>query len=277
MFDWDDLWVGGLWPQPPALPRRAAWVPRIVSLLEHRLPAWVHATTTCSQFLADRATAFGAPATAVLHNGFWPRTDLPSQASARARLGLDPKACYAGFMGRPMSELDWCLDTLDTATSQTKPVRLALCGVNPEHLAALPAHQRQRIDDLGLLPPDRVPDFARALDWGLLPLEDTPFNQSRLPIKFAEYLGAGTPVIASAVGELTALAQRVPGVHLAGTTRDAWRQTLASTLASPAPDPFPTHPGSPLAQVLGWPALAQQLAGFYARLLDPRPAPSAAR
>jgi glycosyltransferase involved in cell wall biosynthesis len=142
----------------------------------------------------------------------------------------------------------------------------------------LPAEQRASIDYLGNLTPAQSQIFTRAIDCGLLPLEDTPFNQSRFPIKFAEYLAGGAHVIASAVGEFATLAQQLPGVTLAGQTRESWCSTLATLDLDRIDTDFATSAASALAQVLDWQVLARQLERFYfARLGQKEKAPLPSR
>ena len=267
VYDWDDLWWRGLiHPPPPAL-SRAGIGARLTSWLEHRMPRRARLVTTCSGYLADLAHDRGASATHVIHNGYWPSLDYPGSPASRQRLGLDPAAFYFGFMGRTVNEFEWCLAPLALDSLHGRPVRLALCGMSADLLAALSPAQRARVDYLGQLTPDQTRLFANAIDCGLLPLEDTAFNQSRFPIKFAEYLAAGAHVVASAVGECAALARQIPAVTLTGTDRPSWSAAFAPGHA-PRFDLRPeTGPGSPLAQLLGWDALALSLAQSYETLL----------
>lgn len=267
VFDWDDLWWQGLLAAPPAALTRAGIAARITRSLEHCMPRRTSLVTTCSGYLANLARERGASATRVIHNGYWPGLDYPGFSASRQRLGLDPDAFYFGFMGRTVSEFEWCLDPLALDSLHNRPVRLALCGMSADLLVALSPAQRARVDYLGQLTPDQTRLFANAIDCGLLPLEDTAFNQSRFPIKFAEYLAAGAHVVASAVGECAALARQIPAVTLVGTDRPSWSAAFAPG-QPPRFDLRPeTGPGSPLAQLLGWDALALSLAQSYETLL----------
>jgi glycosyltransferase involved in cell wall biosynthesis len=267
VFDWDDLWWQGLLQPPPAARSRVGLAARLTRWLEHHLPRRARLVTTCSAYLADLARDRSAPATQVIHNGYWPDRPFPEPHAARLELGLDPAAFYFGFMGRTVSEFEWCLDPLALDTLLGSPVRLALCGMSPDLLASLAPSLRARVDYLGQLTPDQTRLFARGIDCGLLPLEDTAFNQSRFPIKFAEYLAAGAHVVASTVGECAALARQIPAVTLAGTDRHAWSACFAPDHAPHFQIQPEAGPGSPLARLLGWDALALNLAQSYETLL----------
>ena len=268
IFDWDDLWWGGFFPVKKGFPWPATWPQRIAKRLETLMPQKADAVTTCSEFLANAAQLNGAASTQVIHNGFWPSDEVASKTTARDTFGLNPQAFYFGFMGRTTGELEWCLDVLDAQCSHGRETRLALCGMNSSLIDTLPAKHRLRIDYLGNLTPEQTQAFARAIDCGLLPLENSPFNQSRFPIKFAEYLAGGAHVVASSVGEFARLAPLLEGVVLAGTSRSSWKNTLASLNLAELEPQITSDTASALAQKLGWLGLSRQLQDFYVRHLS---------
>jgi len=263
IFDWDDLWAGGLFPTRPELPWPATWPTKAVHWLEKSMPRRVGAVTSCSQFLARQARLNGAIKTEVIHNGYWPDRLLPSKSEARSAFNLSPDSFYFGFMGRTVGEIEWCLDALAARHTNKTPIRLALCGMSETVIRSLSPSAQASIDHLGQLTPEQTRVFARAIDVGLLPLEDIPFNQSRFPIKFAEYLAGGAHVVASSIGEFALLAEKLPGVTLCGTARESWQHMLKSTHWDERCAPFATDSDSVLAKTLGWPALAKQLENFY--------------
>ncbi|MCX6848236.1 MAG: glycosyltransferase [Verrucomicrobia bacterium] len=268
IFDWDDLWWGGGFADKAGFPWPDKWLPLAVRFLEQCMPRFVDGVTTCSSFLAEAAQKHGAVITLVIHNGYWPDQPAPLKLEARKAMGLDSQAFYFGFMGRTLGEISWCADALAATDPAGRKVRLALCGMAQSMVDALPDERRASIDYLGNLTPAQAQVFARAIDCGLLPLEDTPFNQSRFPIKFAEYLAGGAHVIASAVGEFADLATKLPGVTLAGQTRESWRTTFSTLDLEQLDTGFATSSSSMLAQKLDWEVLARQVQDFYcARLL----------
>ena len=278
VFDWDDLWWGGFFASGVESQFRNTLLTRAVRFLEERMPRYVDGVTTCSTFLADAAGEHGATSTQIIHNGYWPGQPVPSKSAAREILGLDPQAFYFGFMGRTTAEITWCLDALAAKSSLGRKVRLALCGMPHNLVEELPADYSSCIDYLGCLTQAQTRVFARAIDCGLLPLDDTPFNQSRFPIKFAEYLASGAHVAASAVGEFARLAKQLRGVTLAGLSRDSWRVTLSALDLDTIDTGFDTSKSSVLAQMLDWEVLSRQLEEFYferlrqkKRVLPPSP------
>jgi glycosyltransferase involved in cell wall biosynthesis len=266
-YDWDDLWWGGLINKPPHGFSRAGLSARIIQLLEYQMPRLAHHVTTCSDFLGCLASERGARETTIIHNGYWPHQDYSSQPQSRAALRLDPEAFYFGFMGRTTGELEWCFDALQLQSIQERPVRLALCGMPQYFLGRLTDSQRNRIDHLGQLTAEQARLFAKSIDCGLLPLENTSFNQSRFPIKFAEYLAAGTHVLASAVGEIATLAQGINGVKIVSPSREAWRASFGSFVDDQTLPHSDYIPGPELAELLSWDVLAAKLAKTYSTAL----------
>ena len=65
----------------------------------------------------------------------------------------------------------------------------------PERFAALIA--RPNVRYTGRVPASEVPSYLAAMDVGLTPYADTPFNQASFPLKTLEYFGAGLPVVST--------------------------------------------------------------------------------
>ncbi len=260
-YDWDDLWGGGFFSG--RLPPRIWWPSWVTGRLERSLPRKADSVTVVSSDLRRRATLLGARNVEVLRNGLAP-TEAPRQDEARRHFGLDPDALYVGFMGRTTDELEWCVAAVAQADHD---VRLALCGPKPDVANIAVERLQARCDYLGSLPPEQMPAFAAALDLGLLPLEDNPFNRSRFPIKFAEYLAAGTPVLCSAVGDVGALAQESAGIISGGVGRDEWIRRFNSALGRIRANTLPPFDDFKLVDELQWGRLASQLVDHYRELL----------
>jgi teichuronic acid biosynthesis glycosyltransferase TuaH len=65
----------------------------------------------------------------------------------------------------------------------------------PQGFAALIA--RPNVHYAGRVPASEVPSYLAAMDVGLTPYADTPFNQASFPLKTLEYLSAGLPVVST--------------------------------------------------------------------------------
>jgi teichuronic acid biosynthesis glycosyltransferase TuaH len=142
--------------------------------------------------LAERWAGFGA-SPVVIPNGCWPikvgeRTALPELT--------DLPQPVVGLIGQLSDRID--LSVL-TAIADAG---LSLLIVGPLD----PRWEQQRFKELvnrshvhyaGPVPADAVPSYLAAIDIGITPYRDTPFNRASFPLKTLEYLGAGVPVVSS--------------------------------------------------------------------------------
>jgi glycosyltransferase involved in cell wall biosynthesis len=267
-YDWDDLWAaGGLMANPFLRPSLVGlWQYLWVSSIERHLPPVACGVTTCSHWLAGEAERRGATRAVVIPNGFWPGA-LANREAARRTLGLDPDAYYVGFMGRtlPGAELDWCLDALADSCPFHPRLRLAVCGVSPSRFAGVEGHLRGCVDALGVISPEKAELFAQAIDLGLVPMEDSPFNRSRFPIRFAHFLAANTPVLCSEVGDLATYAG-LAGVVPAGSGRDQWIRAFHDAIDELAAGRLRRVDSVEVQGTFSWAILAKQLEACYLAL-----------
>lgn len=160
--------------------------------------------------------------------------DAPTdRAAARQALAIGDEFVI-GWVGsfRPFHELEQIVD----AAARVEGATLLLVGDGPERSAIerLTRERGVRARFTGLVPHEDLPDLLAAMDVGVvLARPGEPFHYS--PLKLAEYLAAGLPVVAPRVPELTARLdeQRHAAFYRAGDLTD-----LASVLAGlrDAPD-----------------------------------------
>ena len=266
LYDWDEVWAGGLYPWPPKRPG-VAWAAGVAAPLERWLPRKADHTTVVGEWLGERARRYGARDVSVIHNGFVPR-ELADKRDARAELGLDPDALYLAFVGRTPNRVDWCIEALERTGRRHPTLRLLLAGPMTGHFEDAGGAVRDRIDFLGDLPAEQAALCQEAADIGLLPMDDDVWNQSRFAIKFSDYLGAGMQVVCSDVGECGRLGRELPGVFAAGTTRTEWLAAVDRAVDAVAELEWPRRLSPEDSAVLAWPAIARKLEGVYLDALD---------
>lgn len=270
IYDWDDRWYGGLFPNR-AQRFRDHWQRRTTGFLEQRLPRWADHVTVISHHLADLATARGARGVTVINSGSWPR-ETPDRANARTRLGLNADSLYVGFMGRTTDELPWCFSAMEKQLEKRPNVRLAICGAPANVVEAAPSQVRSRIDYLGALSPDDAGQFAASIDLALLPMADNEFNRARLPQKFGDHLAAGVPLLCSGVGECELLMKQMGGVIRAGSVREEWECDFDRAIGLVESGIAPKTSCESFRQALSWEKLSGRLAATYSELFQRRDA-----
>lgn len=179
----------------------------------------------------------------VVHPGvdlaaFTPR----DRTSARAELGLDPRALVLLFVGRiqPLKAPDLLLEAVGRLLAEDPelPVVVAVNGGpsgsgldHPEALAELAA-ELGIADRVRFEPPadrERLATWYSAADWTVVPSYSESFG-----LVAVESQACGTPVIAADVGGLrTAVADGVSGILVPGHDPQDWARVLADVARKP--------------------------------------------
>ncbi|MFH1221336.1 MAG: glycosyltransferase family 4 protein [Candidatus Eisenbacteria bacterium] len=272
--DWDDLWTDGGWfgdLENPGVPR-----------LRYRMEAWLekHArldaggVTAISRALLDRTVSLGIPKERTLYlpaGADVENITLVPQDEARRALGLDLQGIMLVYSGFTVPDRD--LTTMLTALSivrQRLPVKLLLSGLASGIVEAKRKDlglAEDAIVHLGFVP---MPGFARFLaagDIALLPLSDSKTNRFRFPNKFGDYLAAGRPIVASAVGEVGHFMKSYP----VGLLADGSPEDFAEKIMVLAKDASLRRQCSRAARgvaenVLSWRIHSANLEAFYSKL-----------
>lgn len=159
---------------------------------------------------------------------------LPNRLSQALWRGALPERQPDGlmrglYMGSDTHHADFELvrPALECVARQHPGFRLAVIGVMPGDVPAW----AERID----VPPEarsyaRFVPWLRSLagrfDFAVAPLEDTPFNARKSPLKILEYGALGLPVLASDVSVYRDTAQAAPGALCVPNTTGDWTAAL---------------------------------------------------
>jgi len=265
VWDWDDLWAGGL------LLRRNLHY-RVMKYFEKALPRKADGVTVCSRFLAERAEANGAKSVRKIWNGYTPCTPV-ERSVVRAEFGLPPESLLLLFMGWTPGETGWIFQAYREIRARNWPVELVWLGVPPDKVSGINVLGGAPLHFLGSRPRSEAMRVAQACDIGLLPLADTLFNQSRLPMKFADYVGAGLSVCCSAVGEIVELARHAPEqARLTQTGQDAWARGLFDLVERQLV--FGRKRTWAAVPALEWSGISEELERYYLELRTAKDNPS---
>lgn len=180
---------------------------------------------TSTEGIKNELEELGLPAS-VLPNAF--DTDVASPV-ARQREGLSRMLLMTGTRTHD-ADLRMITPQLARFLHENPAVRCTLLGPFERDgwLSGLP-----NVDTRELLPIDRLYEFVADFDLCLVPLEDTPFNDCKSPIKFIECGLVSVPVLASARREFRALIRHGENGFLAGDGEDAWYRALCELKESP--------------------------------------------
>lgn len=170
-----------------------------------------HTLTVASRALQSLAWAQGVPPAQVLYlpNGPGIDPDAGGGAAQRAALGLATRPVlllYSRLFEFDIGRLIAILQQVHAALPD-----LAILAVGAGLYAADAAQLRQQLAaaslldcfvDVGWLPEAELPAALAAADVGLYLMEDTLLNRTKCPVKLADMLAVGVPVVAEAVGQV---------------------------------------------------------------------------
>ena len=263
VYDWDDLWTGGLFQQPKGCRNRyLMWV---TNRLEKKLPRCAKGVTVCSHFLKEKLSQ--QQNVALIFNGYWPKA-VPNKRDLRLKWGFKETAFYMAYIGKTADELDWVIAA--HAYIQNKisiQVDLVIAGPPKDYVHQLLGDSVliKNIQYLGILNADDAGSLAAAVDLGLIPLANNAFNQSRFPVKFLDFLSVQTPVYVSKVGEIGHIAEGLTGAFAGPAEKTNWVQGLLHVVNTITTN-YPERPNKDELEPYTWLHLAQQQINFYKNL-----------
>jgi len=127
---------------------------------------------------------------------------------------------------------------------------------------------QDRVLSMGELSYEDLQDYVAACDVMWLPIRNTIANRGRWPSKIGDYLAAGRPVSACAVGDLINLFSRDSiGVLSRDDPRDFAEATL-SLLARPDLDELGHNARRVAERDLAWDILTDKLEKFYLSVMN---------
>ena len=164
-------------------------------------------TTVISTALRSRALLLGAQQDylEILLQGSDVEKVIPlSKSTCRQELGLMEATNVVGYVGTLSKSDAQLLFTSFSALREKCPgTKLLLIGNHRSNIPTGPD-----VVETGHVPADQYLRYLGACDLFLLPLKDTIASRGRWPSKINDYLAAGRPIVASAVGDVKHLFTR---------------------------------------------------------------------
>jgi len=112
-----------------------------------------------------------------------------------------PRIGFVGAISGYKLDLDLIVE-LAERTSNWSYVMIGPVGEGDPNTYLSRLRNCSNIHWLGVKPYELLPAYMKGLDVGLLPLRLNRYTHSMFPMKFFEYLGAGLPVVATAIDSL---------------------------------------------------------------------------
>lgn len=254
-YDWDDLWTDQIISPKGGIRRWFAY--QSVKFLERKLPVLANGTSVCSTFLQGSVSKNAK----LIYNGFWKQNLGKVSEELLFNESNKGHTLLLGYTGRTNGELIWLSYLCERIELLQLSVSIIICGPSEEQMVDSGLNRYKNVRYMGVVAPEKALAIAASVDIGLLPLEDTPFNKSRFPIKFFDYLTSGTTVFCSEVGEIGLLGKDIQGVVLAPGSKEEWVKSLLNLLMSSKELPKPEI--ALLQDRFSWIAAARELESFY--------------
>ncbi len=268
--DWCDWYSqGGLGPRWG----KYRLLQRLVARLENGIRLKSHGITVISHCLYDQVNKqLGIPTEKILYLPGGAPADLirpMDQHEARLKNGLGPEKII-GFLGAYQADLDLVVDAFKLVIQELPQCKLLVIGEDKgSRLDVLEKKiqaygVKNKIIRTGFVDSQRLPSLLACADVFALPIRNTLNNLSRWPNKIGEYLAAGRPTVAHAVGEMKYLFEKY-SIGLAVEQDDrAYANALLELLKNQAKAQQCGEQAREVAeQVLSWDCLSTELEAFY--------------
>lgn len=264
VLDWADWWGRGGTIEERAISKwvRVLFEP-VETYFEEAFRNRADGTTVISKALLARAVALGVPDATIVRipqgsdtEGIHPL----EKRLCRKELGFDERAPIVGYVG-----------VLSRSDAQLLFEAFALLRrIRPDCQLLLIGNHKSRVSDrlgvveTGFVPHHELVKLMGACDIMLLPLKDTISNRGRWPSKINDYLAAGRPIVASAVGDMRRLFDRHPIGYAVLDTPASLAEAANDVLLNEAlRDEFGRNARKVAEHELAWPILAEKLEGHY--------------
>ncbi|HUE76224.1 MAG TPA: glycosyltransferase family 4 protein [Chloroflexota bacterium] len=211
VVDTDDWEGSGGWADQLGYPGP---VRRFVDWHERWCLRHADAVTVASRALHERTLAMGVPASNLFYlpNAAWPESPLWKLGDGRPiklALGLADRPVVLIFSRFFDFDVRRIVPVLQCISQELPATAFLVVGAGERGEDDLVRHV---FDSAGLTPSsrftgwvpiDQLRDYLAAADLAFYPLDRTPINQARCPVKLIDLLLAGIPVVAESVGQIT--------------------------------------------------------------------------
>ena len=270
IMDWCDWFgQGGSVEERPNPLVRAVLRP-VETFFEEHFRTRADGTLVINTFLREKAIALGVPPNRVevIYDGADTRFIPQDRIESRRATGLPGEAPLIGYAGR-IYTFDAALmaSAFNRVLKSVPDARLVLVGYFNRNIEAL-LDCPEAVIRTGWLTAEQVFQYLAACDVCWLPLRDTGANRGRWPSKLCDYLTAGRPVVATAVGDLSDLIPRYRvGIVTLDNPDDFARCTAEMLSDRDRCDTMGRAARRAAEDVFNWTLKVDELEDFYKRVL----------
>lgn len=272
VFDWAD-WFGrgGSVEERPNPAMRLVLRP-IETHFEEKYRILGDGMTVICSVLRDKAIRLGIPpeTIALLPNGSDTERIYPIETSvARKKLGLSPHGLYIGYLGsifpRDAILMARAFEQVQKVLPQTGLLVIGNCSVDISRLTK----SSSAVMITGYVEENWIPYYLAACDLLWLPLCNTNANSGRWPMKLNDYLAAGRPVVATAVGDIPTLFTEEEVGLLAPDAPEPFAEQTVKLLQDPAMRAYFGNKARAVALTrYNWDKLTDQLLCLYTQVIN---------
>jgi len=185
-------------------PRMSRWFLRLVDSVERNCGRYAQHVVTVSREFERYFLKQGVPVS-YIPNGVFLRKERSFEPPWMKALHGKKVIMYMGNLV-PCFEVDSVIRIYRRVTERLPETVLVIVGegVEEPRLRRLVESEglSSRVFFTGFVPKERVASYLEVADVLILPMSDTRLNRARCPLKIREYLAAGRPIVASALGEV---------------------------------------------------------------------------
>jgi glycosyltransferase involved in cell wall biosynthesis len=272
VIDWGDWWGRGGTINERADGLAERLFAPVETLFEEAFRKFADGTVVLTSALERRAVSLGVSPESILRipTGADIQRIAPlDKCAARQELGIPQETQILGYVGLLFdSDVGLLVEAFRILYARDSRVRLFLIG-NTNIRVPRELTESGAVVFTGSLSYEMLQKYIACCDVMVLPLNKSVANVGRWPSKVGDYLAAGKPVVATAVGDIASLIEEGKcGVITQDSAEDFARGALEILEDKSDLREYSTNARKVAEEKLDWTLLTGQLEDFYFRVLN---------
>ncbi|MBI4743976.1 MAG: glycosyltransferase family 4 protein [Actinobacteria bacterium] len=204
LIDWDDWWgKGGL----TSIDKKGWLIEASASFLETRIPLLADRITVVSDMLEEKALQIGVKPHNISYLPNGANTELwysVESRSLRKELGLPFEMNILCYVGRALTTFDYLINSISIVVSKSpNTVAIFIAPLDVSHIEKIKnLGLSENVIHIGVQLYEKILPYLKASDILLLPRANNKSEKANYPARLGDYLVAGRPIVATAIGEV---------------------------------------------------------------------------